>query len=309
MLFLDGVGLGEDDPATNPFCAADLPAFRSLLNGHPPLFRTRDSSTRDATMIPLDATLGVDGLPQSGTGQTALFTGVNGARSIGKHFGPYPYSTLRPVIEKKNIFRRLHEIGKTTLFANAFPQRFFDYMNHRRSHLTVTTLACTMSGVPLLKHLDLKEGRGISADITNAGWHEMGYTDLPVVTPAEAGRRLAQLSAFHDFVLFEYWMTDHAGHSEDFARAVEVLERFDGFLSGIIEALDTAETLLVLTSDHGNIENMTTKTHTRNPVPGLFYGRGHAAAASSLRSRSPEGGDLTHVTPVMMNILTDGRAD
>lgn len=309
MLFLDGVGLGKDDPALNPFCVARLPTLCSLLNGDPPLLRTRDFSSRTTTMIPLDANLGVEGLPQSGTGQTALFTGVNGARVIGKHFGPYPYSTLKATIDERNIFRRLQEAEKTSLFANAFPQRFFDYMNLRRSRLTVTTLACTMTGIPLMKHRDLQEERGISADITNAGWREMGYEDIPVISPEEAGRRLARLSSQHDFVLFEYWMTDHAGHSENFSRAVDVLERFDGMLSGVLDKLDPKNTILFLTSDHGNIEDMSTKSHTRNPVPALLYGHGHDAVAAKLRSGSAGGADLTHVTPTLMHFLTNGRPD
>ena len=308
MLFLDGVGLGKDDPALNPFCVARLPTLCSLLNGDPPLLRTRDFSSRAATMVPLDANLGVEGLPQSGTGQTALFTGVNGARVIGKHFGPYPYSTLKPAIHERNIFKRLRAAGKTSLFANAFPQRFFDYMNQRRSRLTVTTLACTMTGIPLMNHRDLQEGRGISADITNVGWREMGY-DIPVIPPEEAGRRLARLSAQHDFVLFEYWMTDHAGHSENFSRAVDVLERFDGMLSGVLDELDPKNTVLFLTSDHGNIEDMSTKSHTRNPVPALLYGRSHDAVAAKLRSGSPASADLTHVTPTLMHVLTHGGPD
>ena len=58
-------------------------------------------------IFPVDACLGVEGLPQSGTGQTSIFTGINAPKFIGKHFGPYPYSTLLPEIEEKNIFKSL----------------------------------------------------------------------------------------------------------------------------------------------------------------------------------------------------------
>jgi 2,3-bisphosphoglycerate-independent phosphoglycerate mutase len=114
-----------------------------------------------------------------------------------------------------------------------------------------------------------------------------------------------ELTADNDFVLFEYWRTDHAGHSENFAEAVEVLERFDGLLAGIIETMDVRSTMLFITSDHGNLEDMTTKTHTRNPVPAILYGRNHDAVAARFRSSSSAGADLTHVTPLLMEFITD----
>jgi hypothetical protein len=302
MLFLDGVGLGKPDSSMNPFFAARLPALRSLFGGEIPSLEKPGCVTKTASLVALDANLGVDGLPQSGTGQTALFTGVNASKLIGKHFGPHPYSTLRPVLQEKNIFKQLISTGRRPSFANAFPQRFFDYMDQRRSRLSVTTLSCTMSGIPLLKGNDLREGRGVSADITSEGWKDLGYPDMPTISPAEAGRRLVGLVGENDFVLFEYWKTDHAGHAENFGEAVENLERFDGMLGGIVETMDIRSTLLFITSDHGNIEDMSTKTHTRNPVPAIFYGLHHEAMGDRLHSLS--GADLTHVTPLLMEYIT-----
>jgi hypothetical protein len=303
MLFLDGVGIGSSDPAKNPVAAARLPALRSLLEGEIPVAGRTSVWTAAATLLPLDATLGVGGLPQSGTGQTALFTGENAARLVGKHYGPHPYSTLRPVIQERSIFRRLLDMKRQPYFANAFPQKFFDYARRNGSRLTVTTLACQMSGIPLLHSEHLLRGLAVSADITGAGWRELGYPDMPVIEPPEAGRRLAALSTENDFVLFEYWKTDHAGHSDDFDLAVSVLETFDAMLGGIIEAADLRSTLVVLTSDHGNLEDMSTKTHTRNPVPFLLLGRGHAQLARRLQSMAPAGADLTHVTPLLLGFL------
>jgi hypothetical protein len=254
-------------------------------------------------LFPLDANLGVAGFPQSGTGQTALFTGLNAAAFIGKHFGPYPYSTLRPFIKERSIFKQVLGAGRRPYFANAFPQRYFDYMNKRPSHLTVTSLSCITAGIPLLKAQDLREGGGISADITGAGWRDLGYPDMPTIDAAEAGARLVELSAHNDFCLFEYWRTDKAGHSEDFGGAVESLERLDAMLAGIIEMIDIRSTLLVITSDHGNVEDMTTGTHTRNPVPVIIHGRNHESVADRFRSVSGNAPDLTHVTPVLMEFM------
>ncbi|MBI3975273.1 MAG: metalloenzyme, partial [Armatimonadetes bacterium] len=88
LLFLDGVGLGEEDPQHNPWVRAPTPALRALL-GRP--LAGQERIERDGVLlIPTDATLGVPGLPQSATGQTALLTGLNAPALIGRHVTAYP---------------------------------------------------------------------------------------------------------------------------------------------------------------------------------------------------------------------------
>ncbi|HTO93433.1 MAG TPA: hypothetical protein VMM80_03650 [Bacteroidota bacterium] len=299
MLFMDGVGIGKKDPAVNPLFAARLPALRSLGGGEIPSLGYRRLHGAGSAVVPLDATLGVAGLPQSGTGQASLFTGVNGPALAGRHFGPHPYSTLKPVIASGSIFRRIRDAGKSPLFANAFPGRFFEYMEGKRARLTVTTLSCTSAGVPLLGAGDIARGEGISADITNRGWKALGHGEIPEIAPEEAGRRLARLSGAHDFVLFEYWKTDYAGHAMNMAEAVSVLETFDAMLSGILSAPEASGTLIVITSDHGNIEDLTVRTHTRHPVPLWLHGPGAGEAARGLDAEP----DLTCVTPLVLRYL------
>jgi hypothetical protein len=302
MIFCDGVGIGSRDPAVNPFFRARLPTLCGLLDGELPSLHHRRARTDHTTLLPLDANLGMPGLPQSGTGQTALFTGENGARLIGKHFGPYLYSTLKPVVAAKHVFRRLVERGGRARFANAFPQRFFEYVERRPGRLSVTTFACLHTGLPLMREQDLRSGGAVSADLTGEGWHALGYPDMPVIEPAEAGRRLVRLLGRHDFVLFEYWKTDHAGHSGSMAEAVASLENLDALLAGVLETLDRRQHLLLLTSDHGNLEDMSTKTHTRHPVPALMHGHRQAELAAVLET-GPDPGDLTHITPALMQLF------
>jgi hypothetical protein len=251
-----------------------------------------------AELAPVNATLGVAGLPQSGTGQTALFTGANGAKIFGRHFGPYPPTVLQPVIESKNIFRRLKSTGKSVCFANAFPQPFFDYTRSGTRRLTVTTLSCMMTGVPILRAEELVRDEGISADFTRSRWPELGHPDVQPVTPREAGTHLWQIATKHDFTLFEYWMTDVAGHSQKMKTAVDALEKFDTFLGGFLELFDPGRSLLVIISDHGNIEDLSTRSHTRNPVPCIAVGAHRKDFISRIKN-------LTHVTPAVFRLLSD----
>ena len=296
LLFLDGVGIGKNDETINPLFRASLPTLRSLLGGVPH-DRLKSVSNSRAVLAPANATLGVEGLPQSGTGQTAIFTGVNAPKRIGRHFGPFPTTDLRPVIEEKNIFRQLRDRGKTVVFANAFPKQFFEYTQSGTRRLTVTTLSCMMTGIPLQTIDALRKNEAISADLTRERWPELGYPELPVVTAERAGEHLAAIAKKHDFTLFEYWLTDHAGHKRDMNVAVEVLERFDSFLKGLLENIDLRETLIVLISDHGNIEDLSTKGHTRNPVPCIAIGAKQKDFVSGIKN-------LTHITPSIIRFLT-----
>jgi 2,3-bisphosphoglycerate-independent phosphoglycerate mutase len=296
LLFLDGVGIGAPNPGINPLFRANLPTLTRLLGKG--LFSTRQmrASTRTCELTPVSTTLGVGGLPQSGTGQTAIFTGVNAARVIGRHFGPYPTTGLRPIIDEKNIFRRLKDRGRTVVFANAFPQRFFTYTNSGTRRLTVTTLSCVMTGIRLLTADDLSKDRAVSADFVRDRWDELGHPGIRPIDPEEAGVHLANISEEHDFTLFEYWLPDHAGHKQDMDWSVLLLERFDAFLGALTEALDLRKTLVLLISDHGNIEDLSTKSHTRNPVPCIAVGAARREVAGRIKN-------LTHVTPSILRLL------
>ncbi len=69
--------------------------------------------------------LGVEGLPQSGTGQTSIFCGVNASKIVGKHFGPYPYSTLIPIIKEKNIFKHYLNNWRESLLRKCLSKSIF----------------------------------------------------------------------------------------------------------------------------------------------------------------------------------------
>src|SRR5687767_7872854 len=121
LLFLDGVGIGPADPSGNPFLTARLPELVGLLGGVPTLDRSKLGTVRGRA-FPLNATLGVPGTPQSGTGQTALLTGVNAAERFGSHFGPWTPVALRPLLEERSVLKRAVDGGLATAFANAYPR-------------------------------------------------------------------------------------------------------------------------------------------------------------------------------------------
>jgi 2,3-bisphosphoglycerate-independent phosphoglycerate mutase len=298
LIFVDGIGIGVKDAARNPCFAAHPRFLLDLLAGQLPSSRNRTIESPDALCIPADANLGVAGLPQSGTGQATLYTGINCPRIIKQHFGPYLYSTLKPVVDENNIFETLQKEDPpfSVAFANAFPQRFFDYLQGPRRRMVAGMYAALVSGVPFRGIQHLKRGEGISTDMTAERWDKIGHPDAPVITPYLAGRTLASIAAQYDFTLYEYFQTDKAGHKRDMEYAIKTIRNVDALLRGVYEHTDLEHTLVILTSDHGNIEDLSIKTHTRNPVPVLMFGNRIGFDHRSILS-------IAHIVPAIRSFL------
>jgi hypothetical protein len=291
FLFVDGLGLGPSDPETNPLLQEDLRVLRvvPLLQREgglvvPPLFAA----------VPVDATLGLPGLPQSATGQTSLLTGVNAAALIGRHLNGLPSPRLRELLARESIFLQLARRGLTANFANAFQPEFFHYLPKKR--LSATTWAALAGGRPLATLQELAHGRAVYQEFTHLFLRERGY-DLPLRPAAEAGRVLASLAGRQPFLLYEYFMTDFAGHGQEPRFARLIVQLLDRFLEAFLETVDLTRLTVVLTSDHGNIEDLSVKTHTRNPVPLLVWGPGAEFFARRVRT-------LTDLVPAILAYLT-----
>ena len=291
MLFVDGVGLGERDPVVNPFVRARTPALRALLGG--PLAGREAVRTERATLVPLDARLGVAGLPQSATGQTALLTGENAAALLGRHLTAYPTPSLRSLLASRGLFVRLREAGVPGALANAYTDGYFAAVAARRLRHGSITLNAIQGAVRLADLDDLRAGRAVYHDLTNEGLRRQGV-DVPLVTAEDSGRRLAAIAAQRPFTLFEFFQTDLAGHGRA-GDPVEVIERYDRMLGAALEAVDLRKTLVLLTSDHGNLEDGRTSAHTLNPVPALLVGAGRDVFAPRLRA-------ITDVAPACLDL-------
>jgi hypothetical protein len=290
FVFLDGVGIGPPDPEVNPFLRAELPTLRGLLGGAlPTLDGPRVEAGDSAAAFPLDANLGMEGTPQSGTGQTALLTGVHAPARFGRHFGPWVPVALRPVVEEESVLRRAVRGGREVAFANAYPTGWPRSTGDRWP--AAPPLAARAAGL-LVRHAEaLAQEDAVASEIVNDRWRRLpGLAQLPTPTPKGAGRTLGRLAGRHDLTLFAHYSTDHAGHEDGMDGAVTALERVDRFLAGILETLGD-DTLLLIASDHGNIEDVT-QGHTRNPVLGLLAGPGAEGRSRDLHS-------ITDVAPAV----------
>lgn len=299
FIFLDGIGLGANDPETNPLARAKMPNMRALLDGRKLLKDSAPFVGERATLLAIDPAVGVDGPPQSATGQAILLTGVNVSAEIGYHYGPKPNPEVAAYLNGGTIFSRCAEAGKKAALLNAYPPRYFQGIDSGRRLYSSIPLAVTNAGLELFKQDDLFTGRALSADFTGEGWRTMlGIPETPVLTPLLAGRRLASLSRAFDFSLFEYWASDYAGHKQQMDTAVGLMETFDGVLGGLVEEMDD-DLLVLVTSDHGNMEDLSTRKHTDAHVPALVIGEKNAQDEFT-RGMT----ELTHIAPAIWRMVT-----
>jgi hypothetical protein len=294
MIFLDGIGIGEEDYQANPFFKFGFRTFTEIF-GEIPTLNNPVLIKNNSYLFPSDARLGVEGFPQSGTGQTAILCGMNAAKFVGKHFGPYPYSTLIPIIEEKNIFKAFINLGKKAFFANAYPKIFFDYLKSGKSRLSVTSLSSKLSGLKFNRSTDVRQGRALTAEITNERWNnKLGYK-LSSITPKSSARRLIKIARQNSFTLYEYFMTDHLGHGRYDGDAQKLLGILDEFLFTVISEL-TGDMTLIICSDHGNVENLSIKTHTLNPAITIASGKFAEDLFNNIK-------DLTQIKPAIMGLF------
>ncbi len=303
FLFIDGIGLGEDS-AENLFSRLPLPGFTAWSHGAPwtqrgagrggPLpERSRPGTLARNFFVGIDATLGVSGLPQSGTGQSTLFTGTNCARLMGRHYGPWPPTVAHALLDTGSLFHRAAAPSRSgILFANAYPDVFFE-RREKTGRWSTTTRAARAAGLRLRTLEDLAAGRALAADITGRGLTVFSGAPHPV-DEHRAAEHLVALVETHAVVVFEYFHTDKAGHSMSQEALAGVLASLDTFLLALHRAWPTDATLII-TSDHGNAEDLSVRTHTRNPVPLLVSGplAGHFSTVQ----------DLTGITPAIVRAL------
>lgn len=298
FLFLDGIGLGAEDVATNPFASARMPVLASLLGGGRLVAACAPFQGLQADLLKLDAGLGVAGLPQSATGQAVLLTGQNIPAQVGYHYGPKPNPEIARFLEDGGLFGRVARAGKRAALLNAYPPAYFDGISSGRRLYSAIPLAVSNASLPFFTDADLLAGQAISADFTAAGWRErLRRPDMPLLTPAQAGRRLADLAQRFDFSFFEYWMSDYAGHQQNMPAALALLEQFDEVLGELLAGWNMNKDLILLTSDHGNLEDLSTRRHTLNSVPLLLIGPAPARQAFA------EATNLTQVAGKISRLL------
>lgn len=280
LLFIDGVGIGAKDPERNPLARGEF-----LLSQFDDGSGTRLPAGGVVTFV--DTTFGVPGRPQSASNQTAILTGEPAPKIIGKHVLGYPNPPLRGLLRERSIVKRLVASGHSATFANCYPAGYLDALGllrresraadvvipekyARRIKASATTLAMAAGDVALRTLDDARADRGLTNDIDGRRANERGFP-APRRSPEEAAEIFLSLTRHADFTLFEHYLADEAGHAQDFSAAEDALSTFDAFTRALV-AVKPPDLHILVCSDHGNVEDLSTRRHTLNLVPVLYFG-------------------------------------
>jgi bisphosphoglycerate-independent phosphoglycerate mutase (AlkP superfamily) len=85
------------------------------------------------------------------------------------------------------------------------------------------------------------------------------------------------------------------------AAARTVLQNLAAMIRGVLDGIDLRQTSVILTSDHGNIEDLSIRNHTLNKVPTIVWGADKEHIAQRIKS-------LADITPAIVETLTEKAA-
>jgi len=306
FVFIDGVGVGHAD-AGNPFFHAKsffLPFWHDAM-----------ALPDNTPLAAIDATLGIPGPPQSASGQTALFCGAGAEAIANRHHNGYPDRYLRKIILEINLLLRLKKREVRARFLNAYPvfHEFFSsehiqinadgrfwfsplFPEHFKRRISVTSCMLLAAGAKPFTEKDILAERALYQDYSNRQLIVQGLK-LPEYSPAQAAAIIANAALDCEFILYEYFQTDIYAHRRSFADCIDLIRDLDDLIQSLLARLDKKRDTLILTSDHGNLEEFHSRGHSRNPVPLLAWGKYGEFLRAKIKS-------LSDVTPALLELYS-----
>jgi hypothetical protein len=153
--------------------------------------------------------------------------------------------------------------------------------------------AAREAGVPLRSWDDVRRGQALTGTLTHElegrfNWDAFGVPALSRRDPRDAAEVLLALANRHDFTFYKYQLADLVSHTgqEDLAR--DVFAVIEDFVEAVLRGIDPRETVVIITSDHGHLEQVAfSKGHPKSRVPTWYFGPDAEVHAGQMRR--PEG--------------------
>lgn len=269
FFFIDGLGIGEKNKH-NPVYKEKL--WQHFIKTSHLTLPAHRSQGKTYCLIPTDARMDTPGIPQSATGQTALFTGLNAAKIIGAHITGFPGEELSAMISEHSILKQLKDMGLNVSSANAYSKQYFDLVEQKKRRISASTHTIKAANIPFKMLDDLKNQKAVFMDITHTLLKQR-YPEMPLISSRRAAFSMGNLLREYDFVLYEYFWTDYLGHKGNKKEKSFHLHILNAFLKKLVHTLDLKKHTIIISSDHGNIEDATSLGHSMNPVPTIIFSK------------------------------------
>lgn len=152
--------------------------------------------------------------------------------------------------------------------------------------------------------------------VSSPAAYQKRYVDVPEMSADQIGSRVVdKLNAGTNFVLANFANPDMVGHTGNKNACIAAVGAVDRNLGVIFEAAMPLKACVVVTADHGNIEQVIDlrtgqidKEHSLNPVPLIIAGQGlqrqkiKTKGYLELPPLAPEG-VLSDVTPTVLDLM------
>jgi hypothetical protein len=208
-------------------------------------------------------------------------------------FGNSYAQDLVPQFSREAIEGKLLFDGRPLVLKGAGKNGFAELFTLAEINQNIFVYAARQAGVALRTWADVRRGEGLTSSMS----HELearfdvslfDQEPLPSRTAEEAAAILVRLAAEHDFTFYKYQIPDLVSHTGRIELARDVFAVVERFVEAVLSRIDTTATTVIITSDHGHLEQLgTSRGHPKSKVPTWYFGPGADEIASRL-SR-PEG--------------------
>jgi 2,3-bisphosphoglycerate-independent phosphoglycerate mutase len=139
------------------------------------------------------------------------------------------------------------------------------------------------------------------------------YDQKPEMSSIELTQTLIERvnTNLYDFIVVNFANPDMVGHTGNLEAGIKACEYADQNIGKIIEAVDKYNGVVIVTADHGNVEEMINLTtggidteHSTNPVPLIVHGHQFASLPHNLPR-----GILADVAPTILKIMGIKKPD
>ena len=109
-----------------------------------------------------------------------------------------------------------------------------------------------------------------------------------------------ELAKGHDMIICNVANGDMVGHTGSMDAAIKAVEAIDTFVEALVPALESTNSQMLLTADHGNCEEMLDENnkvltkHSKNPVPICYFGA---------KDVQLEEGSLADLAPTILKLM------
>lgn len=183
--------------------------------------------------------------------------------------------------------------GRPISFRGADKNGFAELFTLAEINQNIFVYAAREAGVRLRTWADVRAGDALTSSLTHELENAFDLTffdqpPLPARTPDEAAQVLAALTRQHDFTFYKYQIPDLVSHTGRVEEARAVFATIEQFAAAVLESLNPRDTRVIITSDHGHLEQLSTsRGHPKSQVPTWCFGNGAAELAPQLGR--PEG--------------------